>query len=71
VGGARLFVFPCLAQIRTIAGAVERDLALLTATLRTNASVDGGTEPLFFADFADGAAQNFSWALNHGNPEAE
>jgi hypothetical protein len=63
-------VFPRLAQIRTIAGAVERDLALLAATLRTDASVECRTETLFLPKFADGAAQKSLLRLNHGNPEA-
>src|ERR1700733_2639565 len=55
--GARLFVFASLNQIGTIAWTVERYFALLTATLRTNSSVNSGAEALFFATFTDGATQ--------------
>jgi hypothetical protein len=46
-----------LLQIGTIAGAIERHLALLAATLRANAAVDRGTEALLLANFADRATQ--------------
>jgi len=58
VGGARLFVLARLSQIGTVAGTVERHLSLLTATLRTNASVHGGAKALLFSDFADCTTQN-------------
>ena len=43
-----------LLQIDAVARAIERDLALLAAALRTDASVDGGAEAFFFAGVADG-----------------
>jgi hypothetical protein len=54
---SRLFVFACLLQIRTIAGTIQRDLALLTTALRANSPVNGGAEALFLANLADRAAQ--------------
>jgi hypothetical protein len=46
-----------LLQVRTIAGAVESDLALLAATLGADAAVKGGTEAFLFAKIADRASQ--------------
>jgi hypothetical protein len=54
---ARLFVFPRLLEIGAVAGAIERHLALLAATLRADAAVDGGTEAFFLANLADRATQ--------------
>jgi len=54
---ARLFVLARLLQIDAVARAIERDLALLAAALRTDASVNRGAEALFFAEIADGAGQ--------------
>jgi hypothetical protein len=50
---ARLFVLASLLQVHAIARAIQRDFALLTATLRANAAMDGRTETLFFALFAN------------------
>ena len=47
-------MLPSLLKIDAVARAVERDLALLAAALRADASVDGGTEALFLALVADG-----------------
>jgi hypothetical protein len=46
-----------LLQIGTIAGAIERNLALLAATLRADAPVGRGTETFFLSYFADRATQ--------------
>jgi hypothetical protein len=46
-----------LLQIRTIAGTIKRHFALLATALRTNASVDSGTEAFLFANFADRTTQ--------------
>src|SRR5579862_8466192 len=56
-GWARLFVLPRLHEIRTIAWAIERHLALLTAALRANTPMNSGAEAFFLADFADGTTQ--------------
>jgi hypothetical protein len=53
----RLFMLSGLLQIGAVAGAIERDLALLAATLRADAAVDGGTEAFFLTNFADRATQ--------------
>src|SRR5580658_2953621 len=47
----------CLQKIRTVARAVERHLALLAATLRTDFSVYGRAKPLLFSFFTDRAMQ--------------
>src|SRR5271167_3966869 len=60
--GTRLFMFPCLLQIDAGAGAIERHFALLTATLRADTSMDGGTKALFFSLFADRATHE-DWLL--------
>jgi hypothetical protein len=44
---------PPLLQIRAITGAIERDLALLSAALSTNSSVHRRTEPFLFSKIAD------------------
>jgi len=67
-GGARLFVFAGLLEVRAVAGAVERDLALFAATLGANAAMDGGAETLFLADLADRAGHqktSFPFLLLH------
>ena len=51
--GTRPFMLPRLLQVHTSAGTIERHLALFTTTLRTDASVDGGTKAFFFSLFAD------------------
>src|SRR4029077_3555388 len=56
--GARLLVLARLLQIRTVARAIERHLALLTTALRADASMHRRTEPLLFTDFTDNAAQS-------------
>src|SRR6266404_206410 len=53
----RCRVFTRLQQIRTVAGAVERHLALLAAALRTDFPVHGRAKPLFFSFFTDRATQ--------------
>ena len=55
--GTRLFMFPRLLQIGAIAGTIEGYFALLAAALGADASVNGGTEALLFANFADGTTQ--------------
>jgi hypothetical protein len=50
-------VLPRLLQIGTIAGTIERDFALLAATLRADAPVQRRAKTLFFANFTDGASQ--------------
>ena len=54
----RFLMLARLHEVRTIAGTVESDLALLAAALRTNTSVNSGAKALLFADFTDGAAQS-------------
>jgi DNA-binding protein HU-beta len=49
-----------LLQIRTVAGAIERNLALLAATLSANAAMHGWAKALFFPVFANRAAQKAS-----------
>ena len=46
-----------LLQVHTLGWAIQRYLALFTATLRTYAPVDRRTETLFLPFFADGAGQ--------------
>src|SRR6202022_3062844 len=46
-----------LQQIRTVARAVERHLALLAAALRTDFPMHGRAKPLFFAFLTDSATQ--------------
>src|SRR5580704_3608863 len=55
--GARLLVLSRLLQIGAVARTIERHLALLAATLRADASVDGGTEAFLLANFTNGATQ--------------
>ncbi len=76
VGGARLFVLASLKQVGAVAGTIECDLALLAATLRADAGVDGGAESFFFADVADGTGHESIMALasaisprSHGDTE--
>jgi hypothetical protein len=57
---ARPLVFRVLTrllEIRTVAGAVERHLALLAAALRADFPVHGWAKPLFFSFFTDRATQ--------------
>lgn len=58
-GGKRVgfFMLAGLAQISTITGTIECDFALLAAALWANPAMDCGTEALFLANVADGAAQ--------------
>src|SRR6266852_4344985 len=60
----RLLMLSRLLKIRTVAGAIERHLALLATALRADASMDRGTEALLFANLADGAAQTGSLLSN-------
>ncbi len=53
----RCRVLPRLLQIRTVARAVERHLALLATALRTDLPVHGRAKPLFFSFFTDRATQ--------------
>src|ERR1700674_667282 len=53
----RCRVLTRLQQIRTIARAVERHLALLAAALRTDFPVHGRAKPLFFSVLTDRATQ--------------
>src|SRR5437660_3952139 len=46
-----------LQQIRTVARAIKRHLALLAAALRTDFPVHGRAKPLFFSFFTDRATQ--------------
>jgi hypothetical protein len=48
-------MLPRLLQIDTIAGTIERDLALFAAALRTDAPVHRRTEAFFLALFANRA----------------
>jgi len=59
VRGARVRgrVLARLLQIRTVAGAVERHLALLAAALRTDFPMHDWAKPLLFAFFTKRAAQ--------------
>lgn len=50
---ARFLVFARLQQVRTVAGTIERDFALLAAALGTDAPMDRGTESLFLPEIAD------------------
>src|SRR5262245_37871562 len=50
---ARLLMSACLLQINAIRRAVKRDLAMLAAALRANASMHRGTEPLLLALLTD------------------
>jgi hypothetical protein len=43
-----------LLQVYALARTIERHFTLLTATLRTNTSVNREAEPLFFSSLADG-----------------
>jgi tRNA U38,U39,U40 pseudouridine synthase TruA len=47
-----------LQQIRTVARAIKRHLALLAAALRTDLPVHGRAKPLFFSLFTDRATQS-------------
>jgi hypothetical protein len=51
-------MLPCLLQVHALAGAVQRDLAILPATLGAYASMRSGAKALFFAFFADGTTQD-------------
>src|ERR1700690_545592 len=53
--GSRPFMRPRLLQVDAIAWTVECDFALLAATLRAYAAMDGGTEPFLMTFLADGA----------------
>jgi hypothetical protein len=52
-----------LLQVDAIAWAIQRDLTLLAATLRANASMHRRAEALLFSSFADGAGQEISLRL--------
>src|SRR5260370_11738579 len=60
----RLFMLSRLLKIWTVAGAVERHLALLATALRADAAMDGGAEAFLLANLADGAAQTGSLLSN-------
>ena len=47
----RAFVAARLLQVNAFRRAIERDFALRSATLRTDAAMHGQTEALLFADF--------------------
>jgi hypothetical protein len=49
-------MFASLLQIGTIARTVERNLALFTAALRADSSVDSGTKAFLFPEIADRTA---------------
>jgi hypothetical protein len=49
----RFLVLARLLKIDALTGTIERHLALLTATLRTNPAVHGGTEAFLLALFAN------------------
>ena len=66
VGGSRPFVFARLQEISTVVRAIERDFALLAATLRADAAVDSGAKTFLFADFTNGAAQRELLANHYG-----
>jgi len=51
-------MLPGLLEINALAGTIQRDFPILTATLWTDAAMHRGTKPLFFAFFADGATQD-------------
>jgi hypothetical protein len=60
-------MFAGLLQIGTVAGTIQRHLALLSATLRADASVNRGTEAFFLAAFANRATQmKFSPVKHYG-----
>src|ERR1700751_5039753 len=52
-----------LPKVYAIARAIQRDLALLAATLRANASMHRRAEALLFSFFADGAGQEIRLRL--------
>ena len=56
----RFFMLAGLQQIHAVTGTIERDLALLSATLRTDAAVNGRAETLFFTLLANCAAHRMS-----------
>jgi hypothetical protein len=60
VVGSGFLVLASLLQVRTVAGAVERNLALFTATLRADAAMHGRTKPLLLSDLANGAGHEAS-----------
>jgi hypothetical protein len=59
--GVRSRVLPCLLsclqKIRTVARAIERHLALLSTTLRTDSPVHGRAKPFLFPFFTERATQ--------------
>src|SRR3954467_1235625 len=67
---AGLFILARIPQIDAVAGTIERDLALLTATYRTDTSVNSGAKALLFAGFADLAAHGAPVQLWHGGTPA-
>src|SRR5437899_5348665 len=71
VRGARLLMLPGLLQVGTVAGTVERHLALFAATLRADAPMHRGTKPLLLANLADGAAQLRSPSQHYVIPATE
>src|SRR5579864_4221862 len=73
VGRTSLLMLTGLNQVGAVAGAIERDFALLAAALRTNAPVHSGTEPLLLADFTDRADQrdscsHYAWVVKISLP---
>src|SRR5579863_3696327 len=52
--GARPFMRPRLLQVDTIAGTIQCDFALFATTLRADATVDSGTEPLLVTFITNG-----------------
>jgi hypothetical protein len=63
-------MFSRLPQVRTFTGTIERDLALFTATLRTNAPVNGWAESFLFADIANRATQIVLSSRHYGTVAA-
>ena len=51
-----------LLQVNAFARAIERDLALLAAALRTDPSMHGWTEALLLTLFANGTAQSATFS---------
>jgi hypothetical protein len=60
VVGSGFLMLASLLQVRTVAGAVERNLALFAATLRADAAMHGRAKPLLLSDLANGAGHEAS-----------
>src|SRR5580704_9649835 len=74
VVGSGFLVLASLLQVRAVAGAVERNLALFAAALRADAAMHGRAKTLLLSDLANGAGHEASpiplWhsALAFGRP---